>query len=138
MDFKIDIKAVDLDSLHQIWGLPDTTQIIEITAFGDFFTKDKQGLYWLYSLTDGEIKEVSREINEFGLPPVEVALGDEWYQLDAQSVLAEEKRVLDENQCFGFKQPVFKQGDYSLENIEVVNICQYSQRIHGFMRQNDA
>ena len=33
------------------------------------------------------------------------------------------------NECFGFTTPLFKDGDYSAENIEVVDILEYHKRV---------
>ncbi len=136
--FKVDVGKIDVVKFSAIWGLQRTDELIEMTPFGDFFVKDEKGAYWLYSLTDGEVKDVSAEIQEYGLPPVEVALGDEWYQLDAQSVLAEEGWCLEACQCFSFREPVFRGGDYSLDNMMVEDIYAYSCRIHGFVSLNRA
>jgi hypothetical protein len=121
--------------LKQLWGLADTDKIIEITAFGDFFVKSNEE-YLFYSLTDGKISNVTQDILEFGLPPVEVALGDEWYQLDAQSFLKEEGQDLAVDQCFAFVTPVFLGGDYGPDNIHIEDICQYTRRIHGLVGKN--
>ena len=124
MSFSISLSDSQKQALKRIWELPDSVEIIEMTAFGDFFSKEGD-CYFFNSLTDACRQEVTAEINEFGLPPVSVELGDEWYQLDAQSALDEEGIELSEGQCFGFMTPLYQGGDYALENIEVKKILEY-------------
>lgn len=136
MIFKVTLSETDIDALKTIWGVPEHDDIIEVTAFGDFFTKSPSGEYTLYCLTDGEIKSVTAEVKEHGLPPVEIALGDEWYQLDAQNMLKEAGEQLGDHEVFAFTSPVFLGGEYGPDNVSVENICLYSRRIHGLMHQN--
>lgn len=112
--------------LGHIWTLSPPEEIIEITSFGDFFVR-KDDEYFLYSLTDGEVQDVTNLINEHGLPPVSIELGDEWYQLDALSALEDIGLSLDEGQCFGFIIDLDSGGDYSLDNIEKKYLEEYHQ-----------
>lgn len=123
------------EEIMSIWGVPENSEFLDMTPFGDFFVKSSAGKYFLYSLTNGEIEDVSELIEEHGLPPVSIELGEEWYQLDAHAVLLEEGLVLDDNQCFGFKQPIFMGGEYSPDNIEVVDIASYSRAVHKLVEQ---
>lgn len=118
------------EEIMSIWGVPENSEFLDITPFGDFFIKSPEGTYFLYSLTNGEIEDVSESIEEHGLPPVSIELGDEWYQLDAQAILMEEGLELGDNQCFGFKLPLFLDGEYSPDNIELVDIASYNRAVH--------
>lgn len=138
MKYKIEIDTSIEAELIKIWGLPTDSKILDVTPFGDFFARLPDTTVILISATDGEVKNVTKEINEFGLPPVEIELGDEWYQLDAQAGLEEEGFKLNSAECFGFKQPLFLGGDYSPENIETINICNYHSSVFKLYSQTSA
>jgi len=132
MSYVIDVSCIDCEKIKSIWGFASGAKILDITPFGDFFVQIDDDIF-LYSLTDGEISNVSDAIAEHGLPPVEIALGDEWYQLDAQSMLKEDGLTLGPDQCFGFKDLVFKGGEYGPHNIEIVDLYDYHQRVCSAM-----
>ncbi len=124
------IKQKIKEEIMSVWGVPENSELLDITPFGDFFILDSEGKYFLYSLTNGEVEDVSELIEEHGLPPVSIELGEEWYQLDAHAVLLEDGLELGDNQCFGFKQPLFMGGGYSPDNIEVMDIVSYNRAVH--------
>ncbi len=128
------IKTKIKEEIMSIWGVHKNSEFLDITPFGDFFIKAADGKYFLYSLTNGEVEDVSESIEEHGLPPVSIELGDEWYQLDAQAILMEEGLELGDNQCFGFKRPLFVGGEYSPDNIEIVDIVSYNMAVHKSLK----
>ena len=128
MSFVIDLSGIDCERIKQIWSLPSAAKVLDMTPFGDFFVQVEDGIY-LYSLTDGQINNVSDDVAEHGLPPVDIALGDEWYQLDAQIMLKEDGLSLAAQQCFGIKQPVFQDGDYGPDNKALMDIYDYHQTV---------
>ena len=111
----------------------DTQPSDGITPMGDVFLELLDGEFVMVSVTDGDVMTVTEEIKEYGLPPVDVALGDDWYHLDAQAALSEAGMILNANECFGFKTPLFKDGDYSAENIDVINILEYHKRVRQIL-----
>ncbi len=125
------IKKKVKEEIMSIWGISESSELLDMTPFGDFFILDSEGKYFLYSLTNGEIVDVSELIEEHGLPPVSIELGEEWYQLDAHAVLLENGLELGDNQCFGFKQPLFKGGEYGPDNIDVVDVVNYNKVVHA-------
>lgn len=132
MDYPIIITPQITATLQALWGYNNNAVLLDITAFGDFFIRLPNNHVNLYSITDGSISDVTELVAEFGLPPVNLDLGDEWYQLGAQALLKQTKMVLPEGYCFGFKVPLFSQesvGIYGPENIEVIAIEQYHQRV---------
>lgn len=124
MSFSISLPSSLGQELAQLWELPEGDQVIEMTTFGDFFVQHGEA-FLFYSLTDATISDVTSQVQEFGLPPVSIELGDEWYQLDAKAALDEQEVHLKDGQCFGFKQPLYEGGEYSLENIELVDMLKY-------------
>ena len=127
--YQVDINQDIKNKLKTIWSLDDNTEILDITPFGDLFIQISPEEIHLISATDGQIVNVTDDVLEFGLPPVELALGDEWYQLGTQSILKEEGYHLEANMCFGFKKALFLGGEYSIENVEVFDISQYHQAV---------
>ena len=119
--------------LKEIWELSADARVLDITPMGDVFAELPGGEFIMVSVTDGDVLNVTEEIKEYGLPPVDVALGDDWYHLDAQVALSEAGMILNTNECFGFKTPLFKDGDYSAENIDVINILEYHKRVRQIL-----
>ena len=129
MKYKVGYDTQTSDGIKALWELPADATVLDITPMGDVFLELPDGEFVMVSVTDGELMTVTEEIKEYGLPPVDVALGDDWYHLDAQAALSGAGMILAINQCFGFKTPLFKDGDYSAENIEVVDILEYHKRV---------
>lgn len=129
MHYQITICPLLCEQIRSTWNLKANTEILEITAFGDFFVRNHHGCIELYSLTDGEILDVTELVTEYGLPPVNLDLGDEWYQLSTQNALKEEHKELNAQQCFSFITPLFKGGIYGPDNITIEPIEQYHQRL---------
>ena len=129
MKFKVSYDTQTSDGIKALWELPADAQILDITPMGDVFLELPDGEFAMISVTDGEVMTVTEEIKEYGLPPVDVALGDDWYHLDAQAALSEAGMTLATNECFGFKTPLFQDGDYSAENIAVMNVLEYHKRV---------
>ena len=130
MKYKVGYDTQTSDGIKVLWELPTDARVLDITPMGDAFFELPDGEFVMVSVTDGEILNVTEEINEFGLPPVDFALGDEWYQLDAQAALSEAGMTLAANECFGFTKPLFQGGGYSAENIAVMDILEYHKRVH--------
>lgn len=133
MKFKVSFDTQTSDSIKALWELPADAIVLDITPMGDVFLELPDGEFVMISVIDGEVMSVTEEIKEYGLPPVDVALGDDWYHLDAQAALSEAGMILNTNECFGFKTPLFKDGDYSAENIDVINILEYHKRVRQIL-----
>lgn len=134
MKFKVDFDTATADGIKTLWSLPTDAKLLDITPMGDAFFELSEGEFVMVSVTDGGVQTVTEEINEFGLPPVDFALGDEWYHLDAQAALSEAGITLAANECFGFTKPLFQGGDYSAENIAVMGILEYHGRVHQCLK----
>lgn len=130
MHYTIKTSADTITYLKTLWGFDASAKILDITAFGDLFVQISTGGITLVSLTDGKIEDVSELVEELGLPPASVELGDEWYQLDAQAALNESGLSLDPDQCFSFAKPLFLNGEYQSDNIKVCDINEYHARLH--------
>lgn len=124
MDYPITLTPELSHSIAQVLKLPEGSQILDITAFGDVFIKNEEAIV-LYSFTDGTISDVSELVDEFGLPPVHLDLGDEWYQVSAQAMLLEKGHTLAHDECFSFKQALYNEGVYGPENITTIKILDY-------------
>ena len=133
MKFKVSYDTQISDGIKALWELPAGATVLDITPMGDVFLELPDGEFLMISVTDGETLNVTEDIKEYGLPPVDVALGDEWYHLDAQAALSEAGMTLAANECFGFKTPLFKNGDYSAENIDVMDILEYHKRVRQIL-----
>lgn len=129
MKFKVDFDTATADGIKTLWSLPADATLLDITPMGDAFFELPDGEFVMVSVTDGGVQIVTEEINEFGLPPVDFSLGDEWYHLDAQAALSEAGMTLAANECFGFTKPLFQGGDYSAENIAVTDILEYHHKV---------
>lgn len=124
--------ALDEDSktrLKNIWLIDEQSDILDMTAFADFFVRNKEGAIFFYNVTDGEKIDVTTLVNEHGLPPVSIELGGDWYQLDALTGLFEGGCNLQTFECFGFALPLFAGGEYQAENIHVMDIFSYHQKL---------
>lgn len=124
MNYSINLTPKRVQNILQVLKLPNDSQILDVTAFGDVFVKTENTIT-LYSFTDGTISDVSDLIEEFGLPPANLDLGDQWYQLSAQAMLHESHYTLADDECFCFKQALYKEGVYGPENITVIKILDY-------------
>ncbi len=133
MKYKVAYDTQTSDGIKALWKLPADATVLDITPMGDVFLELPDGDFVMISVTDGETLSVTEEIKEYGLPPVDVAVGDDWYHLDAQAALSEAGMTLASNECFGFKTPLFKDGDYSAENIEVMDILEYHKQVREFL-----
>ena len=133
MKYKVGYDTQTSDGIKALWEVPADATVLDITPMGDVFLELPDGEFAMISVTDGEVMNVTEEIKEYGLPPVDVALGDEWYHLDAQAALSEAGMILNTNECFGFKTPLFQDGDYSAENIEVVDTLEYHKKVREFL-----
>ena len=133
MKFKVSYDTQTSDGIKALWELPADATVLDITPMGDVFLELPDGEFVMVSVTDGEVINVTEEIKEYGLPPVDVALGDDWYHLDAQAALSEAGMTLAANECFGFKTPLFQDGGYSAENIEVMDILEYHKQVREFL-----
>jgi hypothetical protein len=129
MKFKVSYDTQTSDGIKALWELPADATVLDITPMGDVFLEIPDGEFVMISVTDGEVMTVTEEIKEYGLPPVDVALGDDWYHLDAQAALSEAGITLAANECFGFAKPLFQGGDYSAENIAVMNVLEYHRQV---------
>ncbi len=129
MKYKVGYDTRTSDGIKALWELPADATVLDITPMGDVFLELPDGEFVMVSVTDGEVMTVTEEIKEYGLPPVDVALGDDWYHLDAQAALSEAGMTLAANECFGFTKPLFQGGDYSAENIAVMDILEYHKRV---------
>lgn len=136
MKFKVDFDTATADGIKTLWSLPADATLLDITPMGDAFFELPDGEFVMVSVTDGGVQTVTEEINEFGLPPVDFALGDEWYHLDAQAALSEAGMTLAANECFGFTKPLFQGGDYSAENIAVMDILEYHKQIREYLAES--
>lgn len=126
------------NSLLSIWQFSSDAELLDATAFGDLFVKTAGKVFYL-SVTDGKCENVSELIEEFGLPPVSINLGDEWYQLSAQQSIKEEKGStlhLKENYCLAFLEPVFLEGEYSTNNINSMEITAYHKSVKAILERN--
>ncbi|MEC7546548.1 MAG: hypothetical protein VYB48_06375 [Pseudomonadota bacterium] len=133
MKFKVDFDTATADGIKILWNLPADATLLDITPMGDVFVRLPDNTFQLISVTDGVIQDVTDDINEYGLPPVDFALGDEWYQLDAQAALSEEGFTLPAKACFGFRVPLFQGGEYSSANIEAEDILSYHARVQALV-----
>lgn len=134
MHYRITLSPEQALTIIQTLKLAEDSQILDITAFGDIFVKTNQTVT-LYSFTDGTISDVSDLIEEFGLPPVHLDLGDQWYQVSAQAMLHEKQYVLSPDECFCFKQALYEEGVYGPENITVIKILDYyTERLQQLTR----
>ncbi|MEC8104593.1 MAG: hypothetical protein VXZ24_09085 [Pseudomonadota bacterium] len=133
MKFKVDFDTATADGIKILWNLPADATLLDITPMGDVFVRLPDNTFQLISVTDGVIQDVTDDINEYGLPPVDFALGDEWYQLDAQAALSEEGFTLPAKACFGFRVPLFQGGEYSSANIEAEDILSYHTRVQALV-----
>lgn len=133
LKYKVEYDSGVTDGIKAIWGIPEGADVLEITAMGDVFVRLPDNTFQLISVTDGVIQDVTDDINEYGLPPVDFALGDEWYQLDAQAALSEEGFTLPAKACFGFRVPLFQGGEYSSANIEAEDILSYHTRVQALV-----
>jgi len=129
MKFKVDFDTATADGIKTLWNLPADARLLDITPMGDVFFELPDGEFVMVSVTDSGVQNVTEEINEFGLPPVDFALGDEWYHLDAQAALSEAGMTLAVNECFGFTKPLFQGGEYSAENIAVMDVLEYHKQV---------
>jgi hypothetical protein len=129
MKYKVAYDTQTSDGIKALWKLPADATVLDITPMGDVFLELPDGEFVMISVTDGEVMTVTEEVKEYGLPPVDVALGDDWYHLDAQAALSEAGMTLAANECFGFTKPLFQGGDYSAENIAVMDILEYHKRV---------
>jgi len=133
MKYKVGYDTQTSDGIKALWELPADATVLDITPMGDVFLELPDGEFVMVSVTDGEVMTVTEEIKEYGLPPVDVSLGDDWYHLDAQAALSEAGMTLSTNECFGFTKPLFQGGDYSAENISVMDILEYHEVVSNML-----
>lgn len=112
-----------------IWKIAHDAEILDITAFGDFFVKNADNSCDFYHVSEGEKNDVTELIDEYGLPPVNIDLGADWYQLDAVAALTEAGWQWNDKQCLGFVQPLFQGGCYEQDNIAVVDFFDYQKQL---------
>ena len=129
MNYQISLSAEQQTELKNLWGIDDKAQILDVTAFADFFVKNEDGSCDFYNISDGEKIDVSELVAEYGLPPVNIDLGADWYHLDTVAGLTEDGWQWSGTQCLGFIKPLFAGGEYEGENMAVMELFDYHQQL---------
>ena len=104
------------------WRISAMNAIVAITCWGDiFFTGDENGVYWLQ--TDwGALTKVADSIEQFQQHLNDEEKVDEWFlPLLVEKLLAAGK-VLEDNEVYSFKKLPVIGGEYSVDNIEPVEM----------------
>ena len=115
------IDSADILSCWQ-WQTAEMRALIIVSFLGDiFFEGNDKAVYWL--TTDNcNVTKVAENINAFDEMLNDENNIDKWFLPSLVQKLIEAGKVLTENQVYSYKIMPFIGGEYSIENIEPVDM----------------
>jgi hypothetical protein len=120
----IDPASVDTVRLLKSWRwlIDGAIQPMIITAMGDMFLTDMNGVvYWLNTI-DGKLGKVADTHPEFKEMRQEAENLDEWFMPGMVGELIAAGKTLGAGEVYSFKQPPVLGGSFDLENIDPCDV----------------
>jgi|JI10StandDraft_1071094.scaffolds.fasta_scaffold282896_1 hypothetical protein len=118
-DLKLDYPAEKTDALLESWHwlVNDDFEVLLITAMGDLFLTDEEGIvYWL-NTADGELSDVADNTDEFDELLKNDEQVEEWFLVPLIAELKQAKNFLKEGNIYSFIELPILGGEYEIENI---------------------
>lgn len=115
------IDTTDLLSRWE-WCTGDITSIVLVTLLGDAFLLGDDGeVYWLQT-DSGDLTEVADSMEEFNEMLDDEETFEEWFLTPVLEELLDAGKTLKENEVYSYKVLPVLGGDYTVDNIEPVDI----------------
>ncbi len=122
-----DLSQIDLDDIVSAWNwkLVDMKAIAIISCLGDIFlVGNDNSINWLQT-DSGELTKIAKDLEQFEHFLDDADNVDNWFLPSLIEKLIQAGKVLKVNEVYNYKKLPVLGGEYSIENIEVVNM-----RIH--------
>ena len=119
-----DTRNVDLEDICSCWQwcLTDQKAVALISNVGDMFLIGKDDtINWLDTGT-GELKKIAENVQQFEQLLNDETNIDNWFLPRLVEQLIESGKILKENEVYSFKVLPVLGGDYSIDNLEPIDI----------------
>jgi hypothetical protein len=129
MNLLLDDLIINISNINQselienwLWLIPDFKQILLISKMGDMFLSANNGhVYWL-ATDDGSLTKIADSKAEFEQMLTDEANIDNWFLPSLVGKLLVANKYLGKNEVYSFKKLPIIGGEYSVDNIDPVNI----------------
>jgi hypothetical protein len=119
-----DTNKIDLDDICSSWQwcLTDQKSIVFVSCVGDMFlVGNDNAINWL-DTSIGQIIKVADNLEEFEQLLNDDANVDNWFLATLIEQLITNGKTLKENEVYSFKKLPALGGEYSVENLEIIDI----------------
>lgn len=121
----VDMDKIDLQSAYEewLWLLGDFNYgVIAISCFGDWFVQSSDGKVHMIDATAAEFRRVADNVDEFRSLLGSIETRDEYFFASfIKYLVMEEKLVLQPNEIYAFKHPLFLGGKVEPANVQVID-----------------
>jgi hypothetical protein len=126
-DYILDHQNFDWNTFLQNWTwlLPKEFSIWMVNRFGDLIIILDDGTVHLVDIGVGEMKKIADNRNDFEAKIDGEDNANDWLMIPLVDQLVASRILLNENQCYGFKQPLILGGDYAINNVAVISVGDY-------------
>ncbi|MHB1400447.1 MAG: T6SS immunity protein Tdi1 domain-containing protein [Trichloromonadaceae bacterium] len=115
-------KLIEIIEVNWSWVAPEPKRIVQINKFGNIIFEDTHGKYWRICPEDLNCKNIAENLIKFKEILVDKDFAEDW-RFKPLSDAAESKFGIQlKNRCFCLKIPAVLGGEYSIENVVVVEI----------------
>ncbi len=123
----LDIANVNYADLTQEWRslVPLDATLLVITPFGDSFYRDANDQVWNLDLALGQVNYIAKSSAEFRELFADDQHRNQWLMPNLLTQLEHAGQELQPGQCFGFRDPPFLGGEFSVENIVPIGLQAY-------------
>ncbi len=124
-DYLIDCSSFDWPKLvaNWPWRLPNAFSVCMMNRFGDLFLKTEDGKVHLLRLDDGSLTCVADSHDQFCDRLDQGNNANDWLMIPLVDRLVAAGKTLGATQCYGFVLLPIHEGSYSIENIEIRDVC---------------
>ncbi|WP_276133739.1 T6SS immunity protein Tdi1 domain-containing protein [Polluticoccus soli] len=124
IDCAKNLDNIDTTDLLSAWGwrIDELDSIVLVTLLGDVFLLGDDGaIYWLQT-DSGDLTAVADSMKEFNEMLDDEETFEEWFLTPVLEVLLDAGKTLKENEVYSYKVLPVLGGDYTVDNIEPVDI----------------
>jgi hypothetical protein len=133
VDLTIPLERIDVERIIPLWNdiIPSGFCPILFSKFGDIFFVDEHKRVFLLDLIEGNLENIARSISEFNNLKSIPEIRSRWF-LDGFVIRCyDEKLLLRDGECYGWKIHPKIGGNFEFDNIQVFSIFVY----HSLMSQ---
>jgi hypothetical protein len=123
-DLTIKTTGIKVDSLLETWKwlVDDFAEVLVISKLGDVFFTNREGqVYWLATDTF-TLTQIAADKVDFNSLLNDAENVDNWFLPELLQQLGQAEIFLNNNQVYGYKKMPVMGGEYSVDNIEPIDI----------------